>query len=841
MAGGIDLFAGREPIAGINLFKSDKNPLNQLDMGVEDVIGEQGLSAGTQVNAFVQTLASAILGLTGDVLEVGEELWTASYDYLSSFFGDVEDFLGVDVGQLGSEGFDLTEVLVNFIETNLWPQDLLGPMDPVTKLLQPLNIPGLDATKIVSGLFPQSQVQDLEDDLNNIWDALASGDVQGVIDAIVAAMGGPDTGNDTTDVEYWLTQIPGVNVVSELLATVIPGLDATKIVSGLFPQSQIQDLESDLDSIWGALASGDPQEVIDALMNAMNYPGTGYTAEDLNQGFIEMVIQTFSPVNAENLFNLVPPQLIGEVPVGHIGDGAANLLTNPWFENLDSIESSVYEWDPAVSHSPTGGSAKVTADGSGAKDLLSNLIPVTKDQTIQAYAWVKREAMAGSGTPVQLGLTCYLNGSATAQPILQSIGVTPPSVDWTQLSGTYTIPANVDAVRLRMTVAPAATAGTVWWSDTSLSKTGLLQNILVAGEQAGKTLADDLQGIGEDISNAFDQLIDKAAQADLAQLMQVLGGTFQQIDDRLKSFLDGLSPLNGNNVVSGSVADDFVPGVVTTLENIVTQLLGINQGENPFSHTDSATALSHVADTLAGINANVLRVGQELTSVKQTIAAMPPVTPIGKTGQDNFERTGSTPGPDWGVTYPVGSGGTVGCDGHNLAFAKSGMNPRVYVARYKPLICDGDYQQWMLVLDNSPDNPLLSGLTGNPAYNDVLGRMSEDNLNFIRFRMGAGRAWINRVVNGVESEIKTGGASYSGADPGPGSALTLVCGLNGVARYFEGRHNGNLVISVTETGTASALGTNFRQGGCGGMANNWPFFLTQSAPSRIRQWGGGDQ
>ena len=573
------------------------------------------------------------------------------------------------------------------------------------------------------------------------------------------------------------------------LDAVIPDLHASKITDGLFPIDMI---------------------------------------EDLGDMLLEFLTE-FSPLNALNLFNLVPDHLIGHVAVSTIGDFISNLINNPLFEHLESIDSTAYSWDATQFHTLPGGSAKVVADGSGAKDLLSNMVRVSEGQPLHLSGWVKWSGLTGTGTPIQLGLTNYLNGTAVSQPNIATHNVVPASTDWLQLQGDYTVPANVNGVRLRLTVAAAATAGTIWWDDTHLSKRGLLPQPLILGS-VGATLLDDLQEARDDILTNASAILDRVLHSEYVNLLEALDptGTLEAIEDRLDSFLDHFSPLNASNINAGNVALGFLEDVRTTLNTIYTRLFN-HSTPGSDQHTLASNALAHVSDTLAGLTSQVTKLTNQLST--------------GAYANDDFERTASSLGANWDVAYPDGTGGTVRCDGHNAYFSKSGTADRIYVCRYTPLTTLTDDQIISTTLNSKAENPLLSGLTGNPAYNDVLGRMGTGdmataaNRNYIRFRIGDGNAWLYRVIGGAQSEISHD--TYSGADPGPGSALTLVCGKDGDHRYLEARHNGNSVTGATDTG--HMMGGAFRKCGFGGYARNWPVFLTQSAPGAVRMWTGGDQ
>lgn len=576
-----------------------------------------------------------------------------------------------------------------------------------------------------------------------------------------------------------------MKLVEQLAA--LTGIDLTEFLSVL------NDIELDFSG---------PSAFLHSLANALITITNAFIGPD-------------SPLNALNLFNLVPQELLSNFSISAIGDTVNNLLANPHFENLDSVASSVWTWDPSQHHTLIGGSAKVTADGTG-KDLLSNLVPVAKDQVLDVSAWVKYSGLTGSGTPIQLGITTYLKGSPVGQPVIATKGLTPPTSDWLKLSGTYTVPANVDSARLRLTVASTATAGTIWWDDTNLSKTGNLLQRLIQGTNPGETMTNDIEHLFGGIMTNANNILNRALQGDLTALQQALDptGTLTAIEDRINSFLHSLSPLNGSNISHGSIGNGFLPGLLTEIDNAVRGLFNIPG--NGFSQDDSANAYSHVADTLAGMQSRLTQLYTERTT--------------GRSFFDDFERSASSLGPNWSVTYPTGSGGTIRTDGHNAVWDKSGTSKRLYVARYTPNVTATDDQIIITSLNSKADRPLILGLSENPGYNCVNGRMSADNLNYVEFRIGCGEAWLYAVINGVYSEMAH--TNYSGSDPAAGSALTLQC----IGNYFEARHNAKTVIAVTST--SPSKGTSFRGVGHGGVAGHGTLY--QLVPGEMRAWTGAD-
>lgn len=591
--------------------------------------------------------------------------------------------------------------------------------------------------------------------------------------------------------------------------------------------AQLQDLLEGFPDDPGAVLAYIEGAIADALegvpllgdiVNALT--GAGGGLPDLTS-WAQQLLNGQSPLNALNLFGLVRPGNIPLIGVGHLGDTSPNLLTNPRFENAVSLNGSgVWTWDSSTGHAGAG-SAKTVANGTGSRDLLSNAIAVTKGQKLACSCWVKWADVtsAGGTLPLQLGITAYLNGDAVGQPYLARHAASPTTSDWLQLSGTYTVPDGVDEVRVRLTVTPDATAGTVWFDDISAAKTGLLQTSLIA-DANGNGLPDVLDSLGADISTALTDLGTKVAQGDFQDLLGTLGGNLTAIGDRLASFLTPNSTLNASNIGTGQVADGFVPGIGSILDNLVTHIFNLPDAAG-FTHTDAAAAISAQTAAITGISAQLQQIANDRTS--------------GVAFGDDFERTANNLGSNWDVLYANGNGSVGTPNGHDASWLKS-LGDNMFTARYNAQATSGDYQRVTVVLGSAPETPNLLGFpTGNPAWNHVCCRMSADKKTRVEARFGNGQVKIVRVVNLVETELNSGPC----AAPGPGSSITIEAGKPGTARYFRALLNNSPVLDITEVGTASQLGAGYQWTGMGGRAG--ALLLTQSAPGRAKQWTAADQ
>ena len=281
--GAIDLFSGSSSITGTNLFKVDKNPLNEIDEGVEDVIGKQAQSAGGQFISIIETMLEQILGFPA-----------GSLSDLGVFFDNILTFLG-----------DLNPLDPNFLANLVQAAESF-----IGAILQPTNLVALltgdaNLSAGVTGFIP------LE---NLAMDLIAGviGGAQDVIDAILAAVGFPPGSGTAAEVDAFFKDLLGMlanpsltsgsfdpiaAVVkfitdmlhpTDLLAALVPGGDAglPSPVTGHIPMDNLaMDLiealpQAIIDTVFqtltGSSLPNNPVQVLeDALQNIPNLFVTG--------------------------------------------------------------------------------------------------------------------------------------------------------------------------------------------------------------------------------------------------------------------------------------------------------------------------------------------------------------------------------------------------------------------------------------------------------------------------------------------------------------------------------------------------------------------------------------
>lgn len=587
--------------------------------------------------------------------------------------------------------------------------------------------------------------------------------------------------------------------------------------------SQIESINQDL---LNRALSGDVNAIRDLLAGV-----EGATDADI-EAALNAFLTSFSALNADNLFNLLPIDLLSQIPVSLIGDGTHNLITDPIFSSPESFSGQSIWFHDETQGRVQAGSARVTADGTS-KELLSNLIIVSKEQELLFGGWVKWTGLAGTGTPIQLAVTGYLPDGATTQIVIASQAATPAVSDWRRLSGSYTVPQDVTSIRLRLIMGATATAGTVWWDDLSAVKSGMLQQHLV------QNLPESLGGISSDLSSALDSLIDKLGIEDFEALVNVLTGGVStdlgDVGDRLNNFLDGLSPINGENIF-GQILDDYIPGIGTINENIVTAILNIiSPQQGFFGHSDVFAALKSHA--------------QAVTDTASRLLELEKIQNGGYADGDDFERTNqSNLGPGW-ITYYSGGSGTIATpNGHDATFATNGVNTREFI-NLRTTATGGfarsqtAYQRVGVALSSASTE-----FFGSCGHMDLWLRVSDDTTGFanitgIRVRYGGdGTLSIDRFVAGHATRLTERTNANPIANPGPGALLYGQAGKAGTPRLFQAIIGNSVLLEIPEVGVASGLGGAYQRWGWGGRAEGHILPLPgQERPAGIRQWMGKDQ
>lgn len=403
------------------------------------------------------------------------------------------------------------------------------PADRITSgFLDLLRIPDLSADKITSGIFPQSMLG-----ITNIAADLISG--------IIGLTQIPDlNASKITGGEFNPLRIPGLPAskidsgvfglgrIPLLDLTKIPLLDLTKIpnlpanwITGTFVTGQIPDLSAD--------------KITSGIMDLFRLPT--FPTTKISGTFPQTMIDNLT-TNLGSIFTTITSptraDLLQNVPLGSIGQFNPELLTNPSYTNALSVfgGSTNWSWDPAVTRTVGGtGSAKVVADGVNSQLLSDPPIPVSPNQVLSVSHWLRWSGVTViPGVAFRLSVTAYLGIGVSNTVDIQTIVTPAASSGWVQLSGQYTVPATgVDNIRLQLSVTSLVTAGQIWWDDGSVKKVQLLRQ-------------DWTSALVGDLNNLFTGIGARLLITDHTDLLTSLGlgtPTLTAITDRLANLGSG--------------------------------------------------------------------------------------------------------------------------------------------------------------------------------------------------------------------------------------------------------------------------------------------------------------
>lgn len=285
----------------------------------------------------------------------------------------------------------------------------------------------------------------------------------------------------------------------------------------------------------------------------------------------------------ESAFGLINPSRIPLLPASHVGKNEPNILANYTFESAITIETGgAWVWD-GVEGRTAPGCAKTTANGTR-KVLTSVEVKSDAGQSLDFEGYVKWDGVTATGNAFQLTAVTYTGESVVSETVIQSITNPAVSGGWTKLSGTYVIPEGITAVRLRIVVTSTTTAGTVWFDDLLLKKTGSIKQGLISN------LIPDLAGIWTNFTNVFQFITGipgatlTTLQTWIAQLKSILGGIsipggsiLPTLSQAINSTISGVQDFTQNlldTIIKGVKRIPFVGG---SIADLLAALTGFTQ------------------------------------------------------------------------------------------------------------------------------------------------------------------------------------------------------------------------------------------------------------------------
>jgi hypothetical protein len=457
--------------------------------------------------------------------------------------------------------------------------------------------------------------------------------------------------------------------------------------------------------------------------------------------------------------------LNSSVPASAITSTNPNLLTAGGFDDsISMIGAGLWTWDGTTGHTANG-AASTIANGT-MKALLSNSIPVTAGQSLTPSAWVKTSSYVGTGTPIRLSIRTYLAGVSVGTTVIQSIA--GPGSTWTQLSGSYTVPAGVDSVRLRLVVDTTATGGTVWFDDANLDKPG---------------------------NGPFDGILSMFGLGTFGDLFSLNPSTvWQSIISDIINPLGLLAQLTGGKVPNGQspqIVQDLLDGVVNVFQTGTTGTSSNNDFTTWFN--------SMLGIHKTGAGAQAQNVVQD-TQINKLLTS-------GSGIFDTFDGAQATAlnSTNWEQTYSGAGSGTCGLSGTGTAtWATSGASSRMSQNRYKTALTT-DTQLVQVILTS---NLGASTISNNPAIR-IQGRENSTHDSYVEARVTYNSAEIGYVVSGTYTRFGSA-VSISGNTSG---TWQLKLGTVASSREFVLMLNNVTVVDVTDGSAASQLGSSYRYTG----------------------------
>jgi hypothetical protein len=595
--------------------------------------------------------------------------------------------------------------------------DLLG-------ILNPSQVPGLDASKIISGVFGSLLIPLLD----------ASKVITGVFDPgqipalqLLSGLLNP-------------AQLPLLNaLLGTLTGSQLGGIDASKIVSGQFSMTQILGL---LDALASA---GGP--IIDTIVNTfLGLGSSGYTTTDLARALQSMPGQFIG--------GTLNPGLFSNLNVAALSAVLPELLTNPNFDSPNALVGQyMWTWDGTTG--PPGGvtSVYVIADGT-VKELFSNPINVNAGQTLNISGKTKWSTFTGTADSIALTVAQYTPGGVLfpTQPYqtIGSIASPGSSGGWITLSAAYTVPTGVAMIVLRPLVTNGAVGGKVWFGQCSVKP---------AGTNMGAQLVPLLDA-SKIISGIFDISTIPTTMLGLANI-----GDLQTLSDYITNALIG-----SGSQFSGTDLTQAEGSMVSIYEQVIDAIKTIQ----------SMQANNISINVVQGVLVNI-----------------------------DFSNYPNGPLPSmFTVTYTGPGTSTQGIVKGNAQWVVGTNAARTATVLYNVAPTATD---WQLIGGSMATAPSGGGVGGPPRI-WVIGRSDAAGNNFVWARgyctgFLTYKGDIGCTVAGVETVWATA-ISF-----GWNMSIQLVCGVNNNPREYQVFAGTTLVYDYVEVGTTSMMGPSYRYWG----------------------------
>lgn len=484
-------------------------------------------------------------------------------------------------------------------------------------------IPGLDASKITSGAFAQSIVTGLTTALSTL-----TTNIQSTWDNIVHSLGGASSGNIITDVAHALANIPGANIVSALLAGVIPGLDASKIVSGAFAQSLITNLTTNLAQLFG--------------FGGSKSSAGANLASDPDMSNANLWLSNTS------------------------GSGVLSISTDQHVSGTTSLKTVC----SANGNFAVVGSLIRKADGSeqalvvkpGQKFIFSVKCRANAANAATQQVWI--DYLASDSTGVNADVS---GNGGTFLTTVNSSG-------WTTIQATiYTIPSGYDRLRLRVVAnnATSISGDSYYWDDPVIKEVTETQDIIASlWGSVGAAITGAIQALSVPLLDASKIATGQFATSFVMGLDTDLTNINNTIQSTWDTIVGGLGGSSSGNIITD--LENAIAGIPTDLANIGANATKAVNNINTIIHNVGGTIVDDISDainTATNVFDQIGKVlsGHPVTPVNSAVtnvkafaddyAATQAQTVTNTVKAQNYTisvQTGAPRNPSWMCRYPIG-------------------------------------------------------------------------------------------------------------------------------------------------------------------------------------------
>lgn len=275
-------------------------------------------------------------------------------------------------------------------------------------------------------------------------------------------------------------------------------------------------------------------------------------------------------------------------------------------------------------------------------------------------------------------------------------------------------------------------------------------------------------------------------------------GLFQQIF-KIQDIIEALSGVeDGDTSDLGSAWIQHRADVRANIDNAVQSFFGwLGTG---WSREDSEQAFADQAATTAALSAAVTALQNNYTnSVNGGLSAFIDFS---------LRANSSSLGSDFTQTYTGSGTGTLGITNSKAAWQAVNDSDRSCRVRYNALATSSDYQMVGAAFASSP----TWFNSSSEARNFLYARMDSTGNTYVYANFGKNDVELGCVVSGVKTVFATRSSGFSFQ---ANSIYWLRCGTLGGQRVFQVLNGTQPLITYTEVGTTSRIGSSYRYTGFG--------------------------